>query len=257
MIGTREPAGRCHDAEVAARFDAVEARFKSDLAPDDARLAAVIRALGPLGGLRVLDLGCGKGRFATHLADRGAEVVGIDLSEEMVNIALERAKDADDLGNVQTILGDVLTESFPEPFGVIWSRDALMHIPDKPRLFKRLHDLTAPGGKLVITDYARGVTAGAPEFQAYIKSTGYHVVDPASYGQLIAAAGYSDVQVEDATDRFVAILEKELDLLNTNRTDFLESFSEDDLNYLVARWQMKVGFCKAGDMKWGIYVATR
>ena len=55
----------------------------------------------------------------------------------------------------------------------------------------------------------------------------------------------------------MSILERELDFLATNRADFLESFSEDDLNYLVARLQMKVGFCKAGDMKWGIYVATR
>ena len=209
-------------------------------------------------GARVLDVGSGIGGAAFHLARKyGCIVTGIDLSPEMVNIALDRAKEADDLNGVQTILGDVLTESFPEAFDVIWSRDALMHIPDKTRLFKRLYDLNAPGGRLVITDYARGTTDGSPEFQAYIKSTGYHVVDPASYGQLIEGAGYKEVQAEDATDRFVSILERELDFLATNRADFLESFSEDDLNYLVARWQMKVGFCKAGDMKWGIYSATR
>ena len=209
-------------------------------------------------GVRVLDVGSGIGGAAFFLARKyGAFVTGVDLSEEMVAIAHERAAGAGDIGSVTTILGDVLSESFPEPFNVIWSRDALMHIPDKPRLFKRLHDLGAPGGKLVITDYAQGTGAKSPEFQAYIKSTGYHVVDPAAYGKLIEGAGYTDVQAEDATDRFVAILEKELDLLNANRADFLESFSEDDLNYLVARWQMKVGFCKAGEMKWGIYVATR
>ena len=211
-------------------------------------------------GVRVLDVGSGIGGAAFFLARTyGAFVTGVDLSEEMVAIAHERAAALAPgaIGSVTTILGDVLTESFPEPFNVVWSRDALMHIPDKPRLFARLRDLTANGGKLVITDYARGTGEGSPEFQAYIKSTGYHVVDPASYGKLIEGAGYTDVQVEDATDRFVAILERELDLLETNRADFLQSFSEDDLNYLVARWQMKVGFCKAGDMKWGIYVATR
>ena len=209
-------------------------------------------------GVRVLDVGSGIGGAAFFLARKyGAIVTGIDLSEEMVNIALERARGADDLANVTTILGDVLTEPFPEKFNVIWSRDALMHIPDKARLFSHLRDLTADGGKLVITDYARGVGDRSPEFQAYIRSTGYHVVDPASYGKFLEAAGYKDVQVEDATDRFVAILERELDLLQANRADFLETFSEDDLNYLVARWQMKVGFCKAGDMKWGIYVATK
>lgn len=209
-------------------------------------------------GVRVLDVGSGIGGAAFFLARTfGAIVTGVDLSPEMVAIAHERAEASQGTGQVTTILGDVLTESFPEKFNVIWSRDALMHIPDKARLFGRLFDLGVPGGKLVITDYARGAGERSPEFQAYIRSTGYHVVDPATYGTFLEAAGYRDVQVEDATDRFVAILERELDLLAANRADFLESFSEDDLNYLVARWQMKIGFCKAGDMKWGIYVATR
>ena len=209
-------------------------------------------------GARVLDVGSGIGGSMFFLARTyGCQMTGVDLSPEMVNIAHERAGDADVAGKVETILGDVLTEPFPAKFDIVWSRDALMHIPDKARLFAHLRDLTAPGGRLVITDYARGTTEGSPEFQAYIKSTGYHVVDPASYGKLIEAAGYTDVKAEDATDRFVAILERELDFLETNRADFLNSFSEDDLNYLVARWQMKVGFCKAGDMKWGIYSAAR
>ena len=45
--------------------------------------------------------------------------------------------------------------------------------------------------------------------------------------------------------------------MTANRADFLESFSEEDLNYLVERWAMKVRFCRSGDMKWGIYHATR
>ena len=69
-----------HDAEVAARFDAAEARFKPSVATDDVRLTALIRAIGPLEGRRLLDLGCGKGRFATRLVALGAEVVGIDVA---------------------------------------------------------------------------------------------------------------------------------------------------------------------------------
>ena len=53
------------------------------------------------------------------------------------------------------------------------------------------------------------------------------------------------------------ILEREIAFLEANRADFLGSFSEQDLNYLIDRWKMKVGFCKAGDMKWGIYLATK
>src|SRR5690349_2457802 len=108
-------------------------------------------------GVRVLDVGNGIGGAAFHLARTyGAEVTGIDLSPEMDAIARERARQADTPKPVTILLGDVLTMPFQGKFDVIWSRDALMHIPDKPRLFSRLYDLLDPGGRLIVTDYARG-----------------------------------------------------------------------------------------------------
>ena len=158
----------------------------------------------------MLDVGSGIGGAAFHLAKTfGARVTGIDLAPEMVAIARERAREAQAADSVTFLLGDILTTDFPEPFDVVWSRDALMHLHDKPRLFSRLHDLLAPGGYLVVTDYARGTGPGSPEFQAYVRSTGYHLVDPASYGKLLEGAGFVDVEVEDATDKFIDIMKRE------------------------------------------------
>jgi phosphoethanolamine N-methyltransferase len=209
-------------------------------------------------GVKILDVGSGIGGAMFHLAKAyGAIVTGVDLAPEMINLAKERAEELEAPSTVTSILGDVMTEPFVDKFGIVWSRDALMHLPDKPALFAHLFALTEPGGRLVITDYAKGIGTRSPEFQAYIASTGYHVVDPATYGKFLEGAGYVDVVVEDATDRFVTILEREIAFLETNRADFLQSFSEKDLNYLIDRWKMKVGFCQAGDMKWGIYMATK
>jgi phosphoethanolamine N-methyltransferase len=226
------------------------ARTTDDLC---ARLGASLRP-----GARVLDVGSGIGGAAFHLVKTfGARVTGIDLAEEMVAVAHERARELKMEDSVNFILGDVLEEKFSEPFDIIWSRDAFMHIPDKRRLFSRLYDLSAPGGRLVITDYARGKTTGSPEFEKYIETTGYSVIEPEEYGRLLEAAGYENVVVDDATARFVEILKSEIGRLVDKPTDFLASFSESDLKYLVDRWEMKVGFCKNGDMKWGNYLATR
>lgn len=209
-------------------------------------------------GVRVLDVGSGIGGAAFYLAKTyGARVTGIDLAPEMIAIGLERARQANAPETVKFLIGDILKTEFPESFDVIWSRDALMHIHDKPTLFRRLHDLLAPGGRLVVTDYARGAGPGSPEFQAYVRSTGYHLVDPASYGKLLEAAGFVDVVAEDATDKFLDIMKREAGRLAANRQDFVGLFSESDLNYLIDRWAMKDGFCRAGDMKWGIYQARR
>ncbi len=107
-----------------------------------ARLGSSLRP-----GVRVLDVGSGIGGAAFHLAQTyGAKVTGIDLAEEMV----EHRPGADvsaraERSRSRFLLGDVLETSFPEPFDIVWSRDAFMHIPDKPRLFSRLYQLLAPG----------------------------------------------------------------------------------------------------------------
>ncbi len=48
---------------------------------------ALLDVCGPVGGLRVLDLGCGQGYFSRLMAESGAQVIGVDLSEQMVRCA--------------------------------------------------------------------------------------------------------------------------------------------------------------------------
>ena len=169
----------------------------------------------------------------------------------MTDLALDATADSGVSSQVNFLLADVLETDFDDAFDVIWSRDALMHVHDKKRLFAKLYSLLEDGGQLVITDYARGPKPGTPEFEAYAKSTGYHLVEPGRLRQVPRRRRVPDVIVEDATAKFTQILKDEPVKLAANREDFLSSFSETDLNYLVDRWAMKVRFCDAGDMKCG------
>ncbi len=54
----------------------------------------VFRLLGPLSGHRILDAGCGTGALARKLAARGADVIGIDVSPQAIEIARRDAKEA-------------------------------------------------------------------------------------------------------------------------------------------------------------------
>ena len=111
----------------------------------------------------------------------------------------------------------------------------------------------------MITDYARGKTPGSPEFEKYIETTGYSVVVPEEYGRLLEAAGYENVVVDDSTARFIEILKSEIGRLVDKPSDFLARRSRKPpiSSTWSIRWEMKVGFCKNGDMKGGNYVATR
>jgi 2-polyprenyl-6-hydroxyphenyl methylase/3-demethylubiquinone-9 3-methyltransferase len=76
-----------HDDYVRRRFDILESRFKDEIAEDDFRVAALLRTLETVADKRILDLGCGKGRIARRLAERGANVIGLDPSTGMLNRA--------------------------------------------------------------------------------------------------------------------------------------------------------------------------
>ena len=78
-----------------------------------------------LTGARVLDAGCGPGVFCVELARRGAQVVGVDLSAELVRLGRERLPP--ELGdNVELLAGDMLDEELGR-FDHIVCMDALIH----------------------------------------------------------------------------------------------------------------------------------
>src|SRR5689334_9877581 len=83
----------------SARYDQV-ADFYEGFAPDiydDPPTAALLRLVGDVSNLRLLDMACGHGRLARELARRGAQVVGVDISVALLGKARAREQ-ADPLG---------------------------------------------------------------------------------------------------------------------------------------------------------------
>jgi ubiquinone/menaquinone biosynthesis C-methylase UbiE len=75
---------------VLARYDAVADFYISGFdSADDTVSVALLDLLGPVAGLRVLDVACGHGRITRELSQRGAEVVGIDISANLIRRARE------------------------------------------------------------------------------------------------------------------------------------------------------------------------
>jgi len=93
-----------------ARYDAVADFYISgfDSADDPASLA-LLELLGPVAGLRVLDVACGHGRITRELARRGADVTGIDISASLISKARETEQN-EPLG-IRYIHADVTTSA--------------------------------------------------------------------------------------------------------------------------------------------------
>lgn len=116
----------------------------------DAFVERTCWSTGELRGKRILDAGCGMGRFAEVCADAGADVYGIDLSS-----AVDAA--AANLGarpNVQISQADIFAPPFaPASFDYIYSLGVLHHTPSTQRAFQSLVPLLKPGGRMAIWVY--------------------------------------------------------------------------------------------------------
>jgi SAM-dependent methyltransferase len=134
-----------HEAVVASRFDALHERFKRELAEDDPRLSGVVDRLRPLVGRRVLDLGCGKGRFARALGERGASVVGLDLSAAML-------AEANDVDRVRASARRLPFE--PATFDGVVAVEVFEHLAPRSLddVCGEVRRVLRPGGTLVVVD---------------------------------------------------------------------------------------------------------
>jgi 2-polyprenyl-6-hydroxyphenyl methylase/3-demethylubiquinone-9 3-methyltransferase len=134
-----------HEAAVASRFDALHERFKTTIAPDDYRLRGILEALGSVRGLRLLDLGCGKGRFARALQARGANVVGLDISSEMLSRS----------GEVARVRASARRLPFcSRCFDAAIAVEVMEHLParSQPEVLSEARRVLKPGGLLAVVD---------------------------------------------------------------------------------------------------------
>ncbi|KAL3335456.1 hypothetical protein AABB24_031598, partial [Solanum stoloniferum] len=206
-------------------------------------------------GEKVLDVGCGIGGGDFYMAEKyDVHVVGIDLSVNMITLAFERA-----IGQkcaVEFEVADCTVKTYPEgSFDVVYSRDTILHIQDKPSLFRSFYKWLKPGGRVLISDYCKKAGPASEDFAAYIKQRGYDLHDVEAYGQMLRDAGFNEVIAEDRTEQFMKVLQKELDIVENERESFIQEFSEQDYNDIVGGWKAKLVRSSSGEQRWGLFFA--
>lgn len=101
--------------------------------------------------MRILDLACGQGRHAIELAKRGYNVVGLDYSDYLLNVAKEKAKKEE--VNVEFIKGDMRNLPFENEFDAIYNiftSFGYFSDEDNFKVLKEVHKALKKGGKFLI-----------------------------------------------------------------------------------------------------------
>lgn len=179
--------------------------------------AEVARLIGEtdISDASVLDIGCGAGGIDLALVarHRAGYVTGIDVEDPV----LDRARALVGAAGLGARIGLVKVAPGPLPFppgsfDLVFSKDSIVHIPDKTALMAEVFRVLKPGGRFIASDWLIGHDGPpSPEMAAYIAAEGldFGMASPAGYARAMAAAGFTEIETEsrNAWYREVAVEE--------------------------------------------------
>jgi len=161
----------------------------------------VARVIGDadIRGAAVLDIGCGAGGIDIALvaAHGAAYVTGLDVEDAV----LHHARDLIARAGLSTRIGLVKAAPGPLPFppgtfDLVFSKDSIIHIPDKSALMAEVFRVLKPGGRFLASDWLIGHDdAPSPMMAAYIAAEGldFGMASPARYRAAMLQAGFVDI----------------------------------------------------------------
>lgn len=155
-------------------------------------------------GERVLDLGSGGGidaLIAARLVGKEGQVIGLDMTPDMVELAKENAAKAG-IGNVEFLEGSI--DRIPLPDGsvdVVLSNCVVNLVEDKASVFSEALRVLAEGGRLVVSDIVAfdPVPEGAEQALAAITGCRRGITPARAYERILIACGFTDVSIEPKT----------------------------------------------------------
>lgn len=170
------------------------------LSPGGAEEVARVVGHHDLTDKTVLDIGCGAGGIDIALVrNHGAGyVVGLDVEDSV----LDRARALIGAAGLVGRIGVVKVAPGPLPFppaafDVVFSKDSIVHIPDKHALMAEVFRVLRPGGWFFASDWLIGTEGTpSPEMAAYIAAEGldFGMATPARYAAAMTGAGFRNVR---------------------------------------------------------------
>lgn len=185
------------------------------LSPGGAEEVALLLEGEAIKDRKVLDIGCGIGGIDVLLVrEHGAEsVTGVDIEQPVLDKAIARAESeglSDKLTYQRVNPGPLAFD--PAGFDVVFSKDAMIHIPDKDALFDDVYRILKPGGLFVASDWLRcDDNPPSTEMLHYLEAEGlsFGMASPKRYAKALEKAGFVDIKLRDRNTWYRTVSRKE------------------------------------------------
>ena len=206
-----------------------------------------------LAGKDVMDIGCGIGGIDVILVrDYGAATVtGLDIEEPLVLRARERAARAGLADRITIRLVEPGPFPFPAAtFDIVFSKDSMIHIPDKQALFRDVLRVLRPGGAFLASDWMQSAAGpDSPEMATFVETSGltFSMGITDDLPAALSRAGFADIGVVDRNPWYRHETRNELARMRGElRAELLEILGRDKADRWIAMREAMIAALDAG-----------
>ena len=207
-----------------------------------------------LSGKRVLDIGCGSGAIACLLAtEYGAEhVTGIDVEDPVCAAARAQVVKAGLEGNVDIVKVDPGPMPFAEgTFDVVFSKDSILHIPDKSAMASEVLRVLKPGGQFAASDWLISHDdTPSPGMSHYLKMEDleFAMASPTKYRAAMEGAGFEEGNLVNRNPWYAKVAADELaELTGPNAASWKERHDPAFIDHQIELWTAMVPVLESGE----------
>lgn len=167
----------------------------------------------------ILDIGCGSGGITLHLVEKhgAGEATGFDVELPVIEAARQRARNRGLSDRASFIHAPPGPLPFTDrTFDLVFSKDALLHVPDKEALFSEIFRVLKPGGVFAASNWMISHDGEpSPEMKTYVAAEGlsFAMASPARYAEAMRRAGFADVETRDRNPWYREVARRELEQL--------------------------------------------
>jgi ubiquinone/menaquinone biosynthesis C-methylase UbiE len=216
-------------------------------------LVDLIAAEGDVRGRRLLDVGCGTGRLALALAERGAKVWGVDPSPEMI---------AEAQSVTGRRVGLKVGEAESLPFKDGWFERAVLrlvvHLIDRARAFPELVRVLAPGGRAVVATFTPAHFEWFWLISVFPKVAEIDLARfprPETLVAELTAAGFASARARTVTQTTMLSKEEALERIRGRYISTLRLLDEETFSAGLARAERQLPERIESKLEWALVVA--